>query len=112
MHLVFVYGTLKQGFNNYRFLQPRIPTKAIAPGFDLHSGPGYPFAIRGKGIIEGEVYEVDDETLKRLDRLEGVPSLYQRIKTKVISNNTQVECWIYVSHLAERFPKIDLGIWK
>jgi gamma-glutamylcyclotransferase (GGCT)/AIG2-like uncharacterized protein YtfP len=32
----------------------------------------------GEGAIVGELYEVDDDTLRRLDRCEGAPSFYRR----------------------------------
>jgi gamma-glutamylcyclotransferase (GGCT)/AIG2-like uncharacterized protein YtfP len=47
----------------------------------------FPYVIRrdqelGKHV-KGEVYEVDKETLSRLDMLEGVPTHYKRINAYV-----------------------------
>ena len=38
----------------------------------------FPALIEGSGVVRGELYEVDSTLLERLDRLEGVPDLYQR----------------------------------
>jgi gamma-glutamylcyclotransferase (GGCT)/AIG2-like uncharacterized protein YtfP len=43
-------------------------------------------------IIKGEVYEVDKETLRRLDRLEGVPSHYKRDHIYVAFKNGTPSC--------------------
>lgn len=82
MTYLFVYGTLKKGFGNHvlldgcRFMQ-EATTK---PFYRLYDCGPYPCLVKAKQgrAISGEVYEVDDATLKRLDRLEGVPFLYQR----------------------------------
>lgn len=111
MHLVFVYGTLKRGQLNHKLLYPIQPIFGVAQGFDIHAGPQFPFAIKGQGRIKGEVYEVDDKTLALLDKLEGVPTLYQRVKAKVITYKGDLECWIYVSDLAKQHPIIASGEW-
>lgn len=115
MHKVFVYGTLKSGFHNHeRFLKNYTGVKAKAPGINLHRGPSFPFAVIGKGVAIGELYEVDDSTLKSLDRLEGHPNFYKRILVPVWD-----ECfrrhlaWIYVSpEQAFKHPLVEDGDWK
>lgn len=110
-HKVFVYGTLKKGFCNNKLLDGFSCKRAIARGIDLHNGPGFPYAKRGNGEVIGELYEVDTQTMKRLDRLEGCPNLYQREKTEVIVNSQKVEAWIYLSQNATHFEKIESGVW-
>jgi len=119
MHLVFVYGTLKKGYRNYKyFLDQLEPIKAELEGFTLHAGPYFPFAKRSKGkeIIKGEIYQINDEKLKQLDMLEGVPHHYQRVicypQVKGKAKGDEPECWIYISDIAAKYPIIKNGEWK
>lgn len=54
--------------------------------------------------IHGEVWEVDDETLESLDRLEGHPNWYERFKVSVVVDElykSSTDAWMYI------FPMID-----
>jgi gamma-glutamylcyclotransferase (GGCT)/AIG2-like uncharacterized protein YtfP len=78
MHKVFVYGSLLSGMGNHGLLSSAkfIGTTKTTPHFkmmDLGWFPGVVEHHEGDSII-GEVYEVDDEQLYRLDRLEGYNS--------------------------------------
>lgn len=76
---LFVYGTLKKGFNNHHFLQDATYIEeATIKGTLLNLGwfPGY--IPEGEGEVHGEVYEINDEILKRIDHLEGHPDFYTR----------------------------------
>lgn len=82
MHLVFTYGTLKKGFSNHVLLSSSefVQGAQTQPLYLMYNCGWYPCLVKSeKGIsIKGEIYRVDDNTLKQLDRLEGVPYLYQR----------------------------------
>jgi gamma-glutamylaminecyclotransferase len=97
LHLVFVYGTLKKGFPNhahymasagflgrYQTLQ-KYPLVLFGsrhvPGMLDRPGDGH--------HIEGELYEVNDECLGRMDVLEGInePDGYRRRTISVTSMN-------------------------
>jgi gamma-glutamylcyclotransferase (GGCT)/AIG2-like uncharacterized protein YtfP len=108
---VFVYGTLKKGKPNHRIIQHCKGSKAYAPGIDLFAGPSFPFAKRGSRIAIGEVYEVDQETLVRLDHLEGHPTFYQREKTNVLINGSRSQAWIYLFPNADKYPAVTDGEW-
>ena len=93
MNLVFVYGTLKRGGSNYHLLEASHGTKFAGVGRTnlnhyLIWGHGftyttvYPDGIHGAYVI-GELFEVTDETLTRLDWLEGHPSHYCREQVPV-----------------------------
>jgi gamma-glutamylaminecyclotransferase len=112
MHKVFVYGTLKQGGYNHFFVRGAKKYSAIAPKINLHAGPFYPFAIRGQGWAIGELYEVNEATLRKLDELEDHPNDYHREITRVIIENRQiVMAWIYLNRKACHYPRIVDGIW-
>ena len=112
MHLVFVYGSLKKGFNNHRLIKDCKFEQATAPDIELHDGPGFPFAKRGNGVTHGELYEVDDETLSMLDCLEGHPTFYKREKTIVKTDSELKDAWIYLYKKAASYPKIESGMWS
>lgn len=89
---IFVYGSLMRGMSNHDFLDATTDaTRAIflgvavtVPRFTLVSMGVYPGIIAaGDTATLGEVYDVDDATLARLDRLEGHPRFYRRTHIEV-----------------------------
>lgn len=77
MTRVFVYGTLKRGDANHRYLSGQsfvgeARTMPLYRMFDLGGYPGIIEAAEDGYDIEGELWDVDAECLKRLDRLEGI----------------------------------------
>ena len=101
-HLIFVYGTLKQGFGNHRLLAGSkfLGTGSTNKKFAMYS-IGFPFVCKDEPIsqIHGELYQVDDEILQNLDNLEGHPDWYRREKVKIYldDGNTKpkMKAWIY-----------------
>jgi gamma-glutamylcyclotransferase (GGCT)/AIG2-like uncharacterized protein YtfP len=94
--LVFVYGTLKQGYGNHirlersEFIGDDSTEDAV---FDLRCWGGFPAVYKG-GVtkVKGEVYRVDERTMQSLDSLEGFPDFYNREKVNLESG---IEAWIY-----------------
>ena len=87
---VFVYGTLKKGFENHRLLAK---SKFISNAKTLHpypmicKYPSFPYLIdaEGEGLcVHGEVYEATYRTMLRLDELEGYPDHYTRREIEVV----------------------------
>ncbi len=77
----FVYGTLMRGEANHRLLRGSLFVGAAKTvrGFGLFDHGHFPAMVRmGDGVVSGEVFEITDETLRALDRLEGYPNLYGR----------------------------------
>ena len=77
---VFVYGTLKTGYGNNRILQPTslfVGEAVTCEAFKMVNC-GFPYINRANDCVLpvlGEVWKVTDEdTLQRLDWLEGVSS--------------------------------------
>jgi gamma-glutamylaminecyclotransferase len=81
LNKLFVYGTLKKGFRNHRLLEgAKYLCDGFLSGYGMHSMGAYP-AIRPSSDapgVHGELYEITDDMLPSLDRLEGVPHLYTR----------------------------------
>lgn len=99
-HLVFVYGTLKRGFGNHKFLEHSrfIGDARTCPALFMVDG-GVPFVmIEGGPLrqIAGEVYAVDKPTLRRLDRLEGHPHMYRRETVEVVVDGNRRNAFIYM----------------
>lgn len=83
-HTIYVYGTLKRGYGNNRLLTSStfLREARLAPKYKLYDVGWFPGLIEApdNGVaVTGELWEVDDATLRRLDALEGVPFLYDRV---------------------------------
>lgn len=73
-YLVGVYGSLKKGYYNHRVLgdSKLLGTIKTNPAFTMYSlGPFPALSRNGNTAIHMEIYEVDEQTLHRLYRLEG-----------------------------------------
>lgn len=118
MQKIFVYGTLKKGFHNNRLLTDAIyegPAQTCDKYALYVQGLPYMMKYPQVSVIQGEVYTVDAETLRRLDILEGVPFFYIRETVEVEVNNTvmDVDCYFYngAEMLDERYINKN-GIYK
>jgi gamma-glutamylaminecyclotransferase len=115
VHNIVVYGSLRRGFGNHRLLEDsdfigRVTTR---PEYTmLHLG-GFPGLVSGgETTIVCELYSVDDDTLRDLDRLEGHPSFYTRTPIEVLdeSGNT-IEAEIYLLARNRNYPVVASGDW-
>jgi gamma-glutamylaminecyclotransferase len=113
---VFVYGTLKKGQPNHHwlgnksngfasFLSPATTTQkmplVIATRYNI------PFLLNKPGegsYVTGEIYEVDDNMMENLDRLESCPDLYARVvqEMNLGIGHGSMPCWIY---LLNKYPE-------
>ena len=105
--LIFVYGSLKRGHGLHHLLEGQVfrgsattyPRYRI---FDLGSYPGLVDWPEGLAV-QGEVYEVDTECLKRLDEAEGVDEgLYARrvIKLQPPFDGVETSAWFWLNKVA------------
>ena len=73
---IFVYGTLLPGLRLHALLAESV---MIDHGFvedvALYDLGDYPALVEGEGCVVGEVYEIDESTLARLDHVEGFDRL-------------------------------------
>ncbi|CAH0599924.1 unnamed protein product [Chrysodeixis includens] len=113
MHNVFVYGTLKRDEpNNYWLVDKKNGhssfvgegTTKIKYPLVIATKYNIPFLLHKPGtghLVKGEVYEVDDAMLSKLDILEDHPNYYIRelddITTIKDQSNEEVtfKCWVY-----------------
>jgi gamma-glutamylaminecyclotransferase len=113
-HLVFVYGTLMRDEINHRLLATaRFVAEAhTEPGFDLFDLGHFPaMSAGGQTVVRGEIYAVDDQTLVRLDRLEGHPEFYQRTPIRLASGQ-EVQTYLMGGARMRRRPAIPSGDWR
>lgn len=61
--------------------------------FDLGEYPGLRVDGAGASVV-GEVYEIDDEILMKLDEVEA-ESDYQRRRVEITVGDGAAECWVY-----------------
>lgn len=119
-HLVFTYGSLKQGYHNSHYLKGAefVSAATTVDRYLMFAGYGFPYVADSQkcrlyghptataraaltdyvGKIEGELYLVDDTILTRLDNLEGHPRHYRRTPVEVFSKASaaQVEAMMYL----------------
>lgn len=112
---VFVYGTLKKGFHNDWYLRKaKFLGTATVPRLRLIDlGWGVPGVVDGQGGVEGELYEVEDEDLLKLDKLEGTQfGVYQRQTRKANLGENVVPADVYV-YLRETGNEkvVESGVW-
>lgn len=101
--LIFVYGSLKRGYALHHLLEGQAfrgpaTTCPLYRIFDLGSYPGLVDWPEGLAV-QGEVYEVDAECLKRLDEAEGVDEgLYARrvIKLQSPFDGVEASAWFWL----------------
>jgi gamma-glutamylcyclotransferase (GGCT)/AIG2-like uncharacterized protein YtfP/cation transport regulator ChaC len=117
--LVFVYGTLRKHERNHYLLDTAklIAEQAWTYGEMYDTGLNYPMVKPSSSKkVYGEVYEINQEQLEKLDVLEGYQpegkdNLYERVTQSVYTDLGSLEAYIYVS---EKFCSISIpfGDWK
>jgi len=120
MYKVFVYGTLLRGCSNSHVMKEaggKCIGKAVLKGYEMYSNGYYPMIIKGTGRVIGELYEVDNAGLERIDRLEGYPHLYIREAVTVqLESGELVKALVYTqTHNSELVrktkEKVPEGDW-
>jgi gamma-glutamylcyclotransferase (GGCT)/AIG2-like uncharacterized protein YtfP len=88
--LVFVYGTLKRGLHNAHYLagQKFISEARTQPLYRMVDCGGYPgmYRVTESGLtIHGEIWDISEECLAKLDLLEDVAGgEYERIVVQLL----------------------------
>ena len=103
IYTMFVYGTLKKGFRNNTLLQDSIylgtgTTFNYALKYSNNLS-GFPIMFKRKNnVVHGELYAVDEDTLKQLDILEDEGGLYNRKKVKVNTGTETIPAYSYIGN--------------
>ena len=116
-YLVAVYGSLRKKQSNYEYHLSNSTYKGTfttEPEYTMHSLSYYPgLKLNGNTSIVMEVYEVDEETLKTLNRLEGYypgekSTFYDRIEINTPWGKAFT--YIYVNELSKD-SIVESGDW-
>lgn len=112
VHKVFCYGSLKRGYGNHRLLEQSdfiSEDETENDKLQLRCFGAYPGVyLDGNNTVKGELYEVDDETFRRLDGLEGYPTFYDRM---VVALKSGEAAWMYYLHEEPRGRLCEDGVW-
>lgn len=109
---VFVYGTLLRGEVNHGLLRGArwLGEHRTQACYTMYALGAYPGVTRGgRTAVSGQVFRVDGAGLRRLDRLEDYPRLYDR----QLIQTPYGRAWIYLyrGDLRDR-PVIAGGDWR
>lgn len=117
MNKVAVYGSLRKGLGNHRVLgESKLIGLEWIPNYEMFSLGSFPGIRDGKGAIYVEVYEVDSDTLGRLDTLEGyhsknsVNNFYD--KEEVSTKFGDALIYTLQGERYKRSPIVSSGNWK
>lgn len=108
MERLFVYGTLMRAGGNHGLLggAPFGGTSRTAPGFALVDLGAYPGMVRGgTAAVVGELFRVDRTLLARLDRFEGHPHLFRRVRVSLVDGQEAFAYLLDPAH-ADGLPAI------
>ena len=116
---IFVYGTLKRGYNMERLVpDAKFIRETILFGYDIYdlgSYPGIKVAEQSDEhypFVRGELWQVSDEGLARLDQYEG--SAYEKIMVAVEGEEVDTcECaitYLFIGSVSQLKPLVN-GKW-
>jgi gamma-glutamylcyclotransferase (GGCT)/AIG2-like uncharacterized protein YtfP len=112
LHL-FVYGSLMRGQSNHDQLAAGryLGEAATAPGYALVDLGPYPAMLRtGTGRVHGELYEIDDVLLARLDEFEDVHGPYRRRRIELADGSVADAYMSADDHV--NGPIVASGDWR
>ncbi|AFU98411.1 gamma-glutamylcyclotransferase family protein [Simiduia agarivorans] len=111
-----VYGSLRQGFHNHHLLAhcEYLGTFNSANRYTMVDLGSFPGLFHGNcSTIVVEIYRVDEDTLAKLDILEGHPEHYQRHPQTIEGFG---EAWLYLmpeGYLdTTKVPQVSGGDWR
>jgi gamma-glutamylaminecyclotransferase len=110
--LLFVYGTLRQGERNHAELSGArfVREASTHPRYQLVDMGGFPALLEGgTTAVRGELYEVEEHFLPRLDRFEDVPTLYERKPVSI--PGASALGYVMRREVARTAPLIPSGDW-
>lgn len=112
---MFVYGTLKKGHSNHKLLKRSTYIgEATIEGYCIYDLGFYPgIKVEEGSQVAGELYEITDQVLKDLDRLEGEGYLYKREMTEArLMNGERIETAVYVYNQSVKGKRKLSKTWR
>lgn len=112
MERLFVYGSLMRAGANHALLAGAAfaGEATTAPGFALVDLGEYPGMTRGgAAAVAGELYRVDRAVLDRLDRFEGHPLLFRRVRIRLDGGGRRAFAYLLAPGQADVRPPIPPG---
>lgn len=113
--LVFVYGTLMMGEPNNHLLDDSafLMGDETYPDYTMLDLGYFPGVVTGgTTTIKGEVYQVDADTLERLDQLESHPIFYRRTNIMLKSGRDASIYLLQKKYQDALYPCIPTGNWR
>lgn len=114
-HIVFVYGTLLSGLGNHHYLDGAhyFGEAETVESYRMTAG-GIPYVSRRDPIcpVKGELYIVNDETLAKLDRLEGHPRFYKREVIHIRIGKGHILAWCYLNERSAGHHVVEDGDYR
>jgi gamma-glutamylcyclotransferase (GGCT)/AIG2-like uncharacterized protein YtfP len=110
--MLFLYGTLKSGMKMNHLLAGQTcigPAETVAR-YRLYQLDWYPAIVRddSNGLaVQGELWEVDETTLARLDEFEGATDLFARESIAVQHHFGPVQAYFYNRPIPAGTPSGD-----
>ena len=108
--LLFVYGSLKKGFDNHNLLNKyakRLGKARTVKKFSMYedSFGNYPYIVdEPYSKIKGELYQITRaELMQKIDEFEGAPDYYIRKKIEVKSHHGVKRAYVYIR------PTVDIS---
>jgi len=117
--ILSVFGTLMKGHGAHHLLgEAKFLGKTRIAGFRMFDA-GFPFIFEAERVgggqeenpmqfsISAEVYEIDSELIRSIDRYEGCPSLFERKQVDVEVNGKFIKSFIYVAGPSQDHKDLD-----
>jgi gamma-glutamylcyclotransferase (GGCT)/AIG2-like uncharacterized protein YtfP len=103
--VLFVYGTLKRGGRSNHLLAGHefLAEAQTLPLYRLYDQGDHPCLVEDekRGVaVRGELWQVDEATLARLDIYEEAPSLFMRREIKVAGQTTPILAYLFQGDVA------------
>jgi gamma-glutamylcyclotransferase (GGCT)/AIG2-like uncharacterized protein YtfP len=119
MKTLFVYGTLmdaspKRALRHFASVA-NLTIRSLGPATTtgvLYDLGWFPALVQGDGTVHGELFEVADELLPRLDAYENAPRLYTREEVDVLNAGATVKAFAYfIVQTPPPSARIESGDW-
>ncbi len=114
MKKIAVYGSLRKGFGNNRLIadSEQLTTEVVKIPYKMVSLGGFPglVPVKEPQDITIEVWNVDDQTYRNVERLEGYPHFYQ--KDTIQTSEGDADVYVLLSGEFANYAAIEGGDWK